>query len=78
MQLDEALTLSAQHLRAATVTVDEQTTALILSDGEDVVVVSHEIGRPELAADRLAEAGRAMVAYAEQIRRAARSSAAWT
>jgi hypothetical protein len=74
----EVLTLSAQRLRAASVSVDAHTTALFLTDGEDAVEISHEIGRPEAAATRLAEAGRAMLAHAEAVRRAARAGASRT
>jgi hypothetical protein len=71
--IGETLTLSAQHLRAASVSLDAHTTALFLTDGEESVEISHEIGSPEVAAARLAEVGRAMLAHAEAIRRGAQA-----
>lgn len=69
----EALTLSAQHLRAATVTIDEQMIALILTDGEEAVEISHEIGDPERAALHLLQVADELRAHAERIRRQARA-----
>lgn len=70
IEADEALTLSAQNLKAAPVLVDG-VWLLHISDGELQVEITPEIGSPAEAARALDELAMAAGQTAEQIRRAA-------
>lgn len=66
-ETDEPLTLSAQHLTAATAAIDG-VHVLRLSDGEQTVDISHEIGDPVIAAMRLEQLINAAREHAYRIR----------
>ncbi|GAA3283831.1 hypothetical protein Dvina_01455 [Dactylosporangium vinaceum] len=70
IEADEALTLSAQNLQAAPVLI-EGVWLLHLSDGEQSVEITPEIGDPSAAAMALDDLAMAAGQAAEQIRRAA-------
>lgn len=71
--------LSAQHLSGEEVVDDDGVLKFWLSDDEDAMEISHEIGDPERSAARIAEVGRALIEHAERIRyRARMRTAGWT
>lgn len=76
--VDTALVeLTARHLTAQPV-VDDGVLVLELGDGEDTVVISHEIGDREESARRLLAVAEQFRRHALRIRREARQSQGWT
>jgi hypothetical protein len=75
-EIDEAVTLSAQHLFARSEYTDG-IPVLILSDEVDTVVVSGEIGRPEVAIIALEQVAATILAHAQRLRQSAFMSG-WT
>jgi hypothetical protein len=69
--------LAARHLTATPAT-DEGVLTLELGDGEDTVVISHEIGDREESARRLLAVAEQLRRHALRIRREARQSQGWT
>jgi hypothetical protein len=65
--LDEAITLSAQHLTGREVD-DEGTLLFRLTDGDEAVDLTHEIGDPEAAAAAMDRVAAGLRAHAERIR----------
>lgn len=78
VELDVAVELSAQALTGRTVVDDEGVESFEISDGQDLVVLSHEFGSPELAARHLTELANALHLHAERIRGRSRAEVSWT
>lgn len=70
--------LSAQRVKGQTVTDEDGVEEFEISDGEDVVVLSHEVGDPEAAARALDDLANALRLHAERIRGRNRVEVAWT
>lgn len=77
VELDEAVTLSAQAVSGQTVE-EEGVEFFEISDGEGVVLLSHEVGNQELAARRLTDLAHAIILHAERIRGRHRAEVSWT
>jgi hypothetical protein len=77
-ELDEAVELSAQAVAGRTVADEDGVESFEISDGEERVRITHEIGNPEAAARRLTELAHAAVLHAERIRGRNRAEVSWT
>jgi hypothetical protein len=78
MDVDEAVELSSQALTGRTVTDEDGVESFEITDGEQAIVLTHEIGSPELAARRLNDLAHALNLHAERIRGRSRAQVAWT
>lgn len=79
VEVDEAVELSAQNVVGRTVADEDGVEGFELSDDEGVrVLLSHEIGNPEVAARRLVELANALHLHAERIRGRNRVEVSWT
>lgn len=70
--------LSAQHLVGEVDENDDGSFVFCISDDEELVEISHEIGDAELAARKVDELADRLKLYAERIRGSARAEVSWT
>lgn len=78
MERGEVVPLSAQHLLGETEEAEDGGLVFCISDEEQLIEISHEIGDPELAAKKLTEVANALHLHAERIRGAVRAEVSWT
>lgn len=69
--------LSAQRVKGRTVTDDDGVEEFEITDGEGVVVLSHEVGDPEVAARAVDALANALHLHAERIRGRSRAEVSW-
>lgn len=78
VEVDEAVELSAQNATGRTVVDEDGVESFEISDEGARVLLSHEIGNPELAARQLTGLAHAIILHAERIRGRNRAEVSWT